>query len=182
MKRIVDDLDSQELLQAARSKVYKKGKRTATTILDKALSSPSASKKMKATLKPCSSMAKSLSPDEALRLLVDGDFTKRQYKAIREVNKEFFPAYNKVLAAKKCTYPEDVTVSEASAAVSLKALLEHTVSRLLLVVEKKLTGKLRYNKYTTIFIFADLSRLTNRPTCSSLIRYLRIFFQEQILS
>jgi len=78
-----------------------------------------------------------LSDDAALSVLVKYKFSKRTYQGIRKVAKEnnckLYPSYNNVLKAKKRCYPPrtNMTITESRAEVTLQALLDHTVERIL---------------------------------------------------
>ncbi|KAF2890861.1 hypothetical protein ILUMI_15312, partial [Ignelater luminosus] len=81
---------------------------------------------------------KSLEPEhrkpaeDALAVLVDGKSSCHQYDVIRTSAPEIFPSYKTVQAAKKLCYPKDINVTETYVVVTLQALLDHTVKRLLL--------------------------------------------------
>ena len=78
---------------------------------------------------------KQLSSIEALAVLLRNNLTKSTYQDIRNVSIEkkhdLFPPYSTVLEEKKNCYPNDITVSEFTAQVSLQNLLNHTSSRLI---------------------------------------------------
>lgn len=73
-----------------------------------------------------------LNPDEALALFVDAKLTKAQYELIREKlikrNCFLFSSYKKIIDAKKCYPPLEIT--ENSATICLQDLLNHTVERM----------------------------------------------------
>lgn len=70
---------------------------------------------------------------EALAMCVEAQLTRHQYNIIREQDKDRFPSYKKIQAAKKECYPqkESIIVTDTAAEVKLQALLDHTASRLL---------------------------------------------------
>lgn len=78
------------------------------------------------------------SPEEALALMIDLRQSVGGYeymrKSAKERNCDIYPIYNRVLDAKKCTYPaqENITVTESSGCVTLQGLLDVTTRRLLL--------------------------------------------------
>jgi hypothetical protein len=72
-----------------------------------------------------------LTPEEALNFLIEGDFSKRKYQLVRDMDPEVFPPYNEVRRAKEKCYPEGIEVTDRLASVPLQALLNHTATRLL---------------------------------------------------
>lgn len=74
------------------------------------------------------------SAEEALALIEDVKLSKYQYEVIRmqakERNVDIYPAYNKVLEAKKECYPSQILTSEIEARINLQSLIDHTVLRL----------------------------------------------------
>lgn len=79
--------------------------------------------------------------DAALALIIDNNLSKNQYVGIRSAsianNCRLYPPYYLVLNAKKKCYPEesDISVSECHAEVKLQSLLNHTVERILSIVD-----------------------------------------------
>lgn len=84
------------------------------------------------------------SNDEALALLLDLDLTKQQYeyfrKCITDKNLNLFPAYKYVLEAKTQCYPDNMEISDIGAKIKLQSLLDHTVTRLLMLDSINLPG------------------------------------------
>lgn len=80
-----------------------------------------------------------MSPEKALSLIIDTNLSKRQYQLLRnnakENNLNLYPPYNTIRNAKQLCYPSDITATEHSVCVTLQSLLDHTVSRLFLVLE-----------------------------------------------
>jgi len=78
-----------------------------------------------------------MSAEDALAVLVDAKLSRHQYNIIRMSSPEKFPSYKIVQAAKKYCYPkrEYIKVTSTCAEVTLQALLDHTVERLLLTLE-----------------------------------------------
>lgn len=78
-----------------------------------------------------------LSQDEALSLLIETRLSKHQYQLLQQTSRgkkcKLFPHYSNVLQAKKRCYPKDteITITESKASVTLQALLDHTVDRIL---------------------------------------------------
>lgn len=77
------------------------------------------------------------STEEALGLILDEGFSKRQYLRLREDARvrgyDLYPPYDRVAEAKKSLRPPEasITVTETCASVTLQALLDHTCSRIL---------------------------------------------------
>lgn len=76
-----------------------------------------------------------MSSEDALGVLVDAKLSRYQYDIIRMSAPEKYPSYKKVQSAKKLCYPNDIKVTDTCASVSLQAMLDHTVKRLLLTVD-----------------------------------------------
>ncbi|XP_055903188.1 uncharacterized protein LOC129939232 [Eupeodes corollae] len=75
-----------------------------------------------------------MSGEEALSVMVEAKLTRHQYNIIRAKDPERFPSYKVVQNAKKMCYPkkEEMHVTDSSAEVTLQALMDHTVDRLVL--------------------------------------------------
>lgn len=76
-----------------------------------------------------------MSGDDALAVLVDAKLSRYQYDVIRTCAPEKFPSYKTIQAAKKHCYPEEMHITDTCGEIALQALLDHTVTRLLLTVE-----------------------------------------------
>lgn len=78
-------------------------------------------------------MTKKYTPQEALALFVEGDFTRRQWELIQGERKDVYPCYSLIQKAKKECYPkeESIKVTETSFEVDLQALLDHSALRLI---------------------------------------------------
>ncbi|CAG9840740.1 unnamed protein product [Diabrotica balteata] len=72
-------------------------------------------------------------PQGALALFMEGNFTRRQWELIQGGQKEIYPWYSILQKAKEECYPADdsIQVTETSFAVEFQALLNHTALRLL---------------------------------------------------
>lgn len=77
-------------------------------------------------------------PQEALSLFVEGNFTRSQWNLLQGERKEINPCYSLVQKAKKERYPDEskITVTETSFNVELQALLDHTALRLTLYLKE----------------------------------------------
>lgn len=71
---------------------------------------------------------KKFTPQEALALFVEGDFSRKQWELIQSKNKNIYPCYSIIQQAKKDCYPEQesIQVTETTAEIQLQALLDHT--------------------------------------------------------
>lgn len=83
-----------------------------------------------------------MTTDEALGLIISASLSVHQYKLLRKqalkLNHDIYPAYNKVLAAKNDSYPDEISITEEICEVKLQALLDHTVKRLLINISNEL--------------------------------------------
>lgn len=72
-------------------------------------------------------------PQEALSLFVEGNFTRRQWRLLQDGRKEIYPCYSLLQKAKKECYPDEqkIIVTETSFNVELQALLDCTAVRLI---------------------------------------------------
>lgn len=83
---------------------------------------------------------------EALALIVDSNFSARQYKKIqsgaKHRNANIYPPYNRVLVAKKLCYPADeyISVTDTEIDVKLQNLLDLTSERIVEVNKEKLNN------------------------------------------
>lgn len=110
-----------------------------------------------------------LNPVQALSLMIELRMSTRSYKALRKIlntgAQKLLPEYKHVRDEKKKCYPNGITVTESTAEVSLKNVVEHTILRLkdhqLPVLEHLLKDK---DELHTIFYFnAGVDGSTNHP-------------------
>jgi len=126
----------EELAYATQMNLRSSGQLDASKII-KDVTSTSPTRAFKYRTAFTSEVEKTLSDDAALSVLVEYKFSKRTYQGIRKVAKEnnckLYPSYNNVLKAKKRCYPPrtNMTITESRAEVTLQALLDHTVERIL---------------------------------------------------
>lgn len=130
----------QELTYAAQMQFRAEGEvDTATVIKDVAFTTPTRSKKYIKAYSDTQRNIISLTSDEALSIVVEGKLSKFQYNLIRSTAKEhnsnIYPNYEAVTSAKTRCYPENLIITESLAEAPLQSLLDHTVSRLLLIFE-----------------------------------------------
>lgn len=122
---------------AAQMKLREAGKLDAALVVKDVISgSPTKAKKYRSSLELLNTEKEVLTPDEALSLLVEVDLSRNRYQSLRNCflskKDKILPPYKKLSQAKKQCYPsEKIVVTETSAEVSLQALLDHTVCRIL---------------------------------------------------
>lgn len=74
-----------------------------------------------------------LSPDRALALLLSCNLTKKVYVTLRQTLGNL-PSYQTIQAAKAAALPGDMEGTELKCEVNLQSLLDHTVSRILKIL------------------------------------------------
>jgi len=80
--------------------------------------------------------------NKVLAMFVDLDLTKRTYEKLRNHiynihENKLYPPYSVIVQAKKACYPEHITFSTSGAKVHLISLLEHTLKRILITLDKE---------------------------------------------
>ncbi|CAG9557930.1 unnamed protein product [Danaus chrysippus] len=131
--------DFQELTDRSKRRKTKQLRNAAASKLIKdATSSPTRAKRYRkvinTTLEP---KIKKYTPDEALRIFIEGGFTRKQWELLHKSTKGIFPCYTLIREAKKLCYPkpEAIQVTETCVEVVLQDLLDHTAKRLCLYLE-----------------------------------------------
>lgn len=83
--------------------------------------------------------------EHALAIYVDAKLSKRRYNIIRAPVKIFYPSYEKISSSKNECFPslEHFEITETVCNIQLKALLNHTCSRLIVLVKDKLENLVR---------------------------------------
>lgn len=139
VQHLLESSSYNELTYAAEVCVRSSGKRDAANIIKElCLASPSRATNIK-TLRSQKNEMRALSSDEALALYVDGKQTKHFYKLQRKtamnVGHYLYPSYYSLQKSKRacCPAEEFVKITETSAEVSVQAILDLTVHRLLSV-------------------------------------------------
>lgn len=145
---LVNKTSSNELMLAARISLNKSGKRNALEFLSMLNSNTESEVNLEAN------NILSYTPDEALALYGDGDFTKSSYKlmlsGVKLRNAKIYPSYDLLLQAKKKCYPVGVQVADTFAEVTLQSLVDHTSIRI--IESKKDTfSNLTENTITAIY-------------------------------
>lgn len=122
------------LVLAASTAARKKGDFDLAAILKKTVESPSRPSKIRKSLENNLKSPIRLTPAEALAFLLEHNFTKDQYCAIRNESKvrncDIYPHYNEVAAEKLKCRPQAIELSEKFAKASLESVLLHTVTRI----------------------------------------------------
>lgn len=136
VSQLILDHSSEKLSLATQRSLIKEGKRTAATVIKMATnSSPKKIQKMK-DANSCLPFT-TYTADEALALIIDADLGKEQYQHIQMQAKQkganIYPPYNLVLEAKRKVYPPNLIITDLTAKIPLQDLLNHTISRLVLV-------------------------------------------------
>lgn len=126
---------AEELVYAASVSQRTSGNNDASVMLKKIMESPTRATKIRKSINLHQEIVivKKHTPEEALSIFVEGDFTRRQWEIIQSASKNIYPCYSLIQKAKKQCYPreEAIRVTETCIEVQLQALLDHTVSRLM---------------------------------------------------
>lgn len=138
LETILKEHTPEELTFAASTSLRSVGKKDAAMMITEVTSSPTRGTKVKKAYHMKSQTAiKKISPERALSLYIENKMTKKQYCAIRLINKEhnadIYPAYKHILDAKTHCYPDDITITEKYGEIKLQSLLNHTAQRLVSV-------------------------------------------------
>lgn len=125
-----------ELTYAASVSQFTSGNVDASKIMKDITSTPTRAKKFRKAISSAKKVpiARKYTPQEALALFVEGNFTRGQWELIQGGRKEIYPCYSLLQKAKKECYPaeeDSIKVTETSFEVELQALLDHTALRLL---------------------------------------------------
>lgn len=138
------------------------GQKDLSVVLKEAAVSPSRPAKMKRFLSP-EKLKEPVpyTPQEALAYLLENNFTKTQYINTRigakERNCDIYPSYENILQAKKECRPNGIQISETTASVPLADLLNHTISRIILLQE---------NVLINLFEFLNCTNMRATMICS----------------
>lgn len=129
--------DSDELAYAAAIRLKEEGREDVAAVIEYMLKNPRAAFEINKTLKKPANTAV-FTPEKALGLLLSLKLSKWQYitlreSAIREGAKHIYPSYYRLQQTKLDCYPpkESITVTDASARITLQAILDITVKRIL---------------------------------------------------
>lgn len=102
-------------MNAAKSKLFKSGQRSAAYLLNDTSSSPNRAKKIKLTYKDANkNVPVPYTPDETLAFMIDNKFTKQQYTNIRlgskKRNCDINPSNENIILEKKNCYPSVINL------------------------------------------------------------------------
>lgn len=127
-----EQVPANELLYAASISQRTSDNTDASVVLKELMSTPTRAKKYRKAFKSSEKQVsvRKHSPQEALAIFVEGDFTRRQWEILHGANKNIYPCYSLLQKAKKECYPEEIIVTETHIGVQLQSLLDHTSSRL----------------------------------------------------
>ena len=136
-KKLRETFEPDTIHLAASQNLTKEGKKDARFVFQKVGSSSglTAAKAKEAISSRDPKELKKITPACALGFLLNQNFTRAQYNAIRAISKEkgadIWPSYKDIQSAKLECRPEGVEVTDHSAFVPLQQLLDHTVKRIL---------------------------------------------------
>lgn len=152
---IVESHSCQEIALAAEVSFRQSGKRDAANIIKElATSSPQRASKIK-RVREFHQNQRSLTPVEALALYIDTKLTSHGYKLNRKksisIGHYMYPSFYSLRKAKQecCPANEFINIDETSASITLQAILDHTVVRLLQTIDPS-TQKLVEGKSLTL--------------------------------
>lgn len=134
--------DDSTIIHAAQSTLRAKGLRNASEILKEITKSPTRATKYRKAYKSSSESDKHnvLTPQEALEMFVEADLTRQQYEIIRKTNKSLYPCYDRLLEAKKVSFPSEQysKMTQLSAEYTLQSLIDITLLRFSIYLEEVL--------------------------------------------
>lgn len=125
-------IPAEELVYAAGVSQRAAGNTDASVVIKEILKSPTRASKIRKSFTSHQVSVKKHTPQEALSIFVEGDFTRRQWEILYNANKSIYPCYSLIQKAKKDCYPieESIRVTETCIEIQLQGLLDHTTSRL----------------------------------------------------
>ncbi|XP_049304258.1 uncharacterized protein LOC125776435 [Bactrocera dorsalis] len=126
--------DTNLLVRAAATSARTQGDTDLAAVLKESMESPTRPSKMRKFVNEDPKKPIPYSADEALAFLLEHNFSKEQYNAIRDGSKkrnsDIYPHYNKIAAAKLKCRPEGIEASETLAKVPLRNILQHTAEKI----------------------------------------------------
>lgn len=137
-KQLREEVPVEVLTFAASVSQNLSGNAAASKLIKDATSSPTRAKRYRKVINTTHEpKIKKYTPDEALRIFIEGGFTRKQWELLHNATKGIFPCYTLIREAKKLCYPrpEAVRVTETCVEVVLQDLLDHTAKRLCLYLE-----------------------------------------------
>ena len=131
---IRSQIPPEELVFAAGVSQRTAGNTDASVMIKEITASPNRASKIRSSynLSQKQISVKKHTPQEALSIFVEGDFTRRQWEILYNANKSIYPCYSLLQKAKKDCYPKEeaIQVTETCIDIQLQGLLNHTASRL----------------------------------------------------
>ncbi|KAK9746517.1 hypothetical protein QE152_g6036 [Popillia japonica] len=132
------------------------GKAQASKVIQEITTSPKRAIKYRKAYKKVfeSEQRQMLSGEDALAMLVDAKLSRHQYEVIRKKAPEKFPSYKVLQVAKQECYPKSdcIKVTSTSAEVSLQALLDHTMNRLI-SVQQRVVNELNNAELQVVLVY-----------------------------
>lgn len=122
-KEIVKGTTPNELLMAAAVQLHSSGKRSSAAIVTElANASPKRGVSIKMA-RMSNERLTTLSPDQALAMIIDTDLSTHKYRLVRQhtkaVHPKIYPSYDLVSKSKRLCYPNGIVVTESYAAINL---------------------------------------------------------------
>lgn len=112
IESILNQFSMEEILFAAATSVARAGFRKAGKLIQKLSENPDAAFELQRSAERSNQDVVALTAEEALAFLCKNDFSKAQYSNIRQQTivkgVDIFPAYNKLVEAKKLCYPTGI--------------------------------------------------------------------------
>lgn len=132
-------MPSDIITHAATSNFFCNRQTEAGTLMKEMLTTPTRAKKIINKWKKPELEQAQLTAEEALSYMIECNLTVYSYKRTRKIakshNHNMYPSYAKVLAAKISTYPE-MHITETDCVAPLQSLLDKTMERILLSIDK----------------------------------------------
>lgn len=176
-KQVLKSVSTEELYLAAEKKLRSTGKRDSASIASELFNtSPQRGSNIKKA-RISNEIVKSLSPQEALAMMIDTNLSTNAYRSMRNhvqhLYPKLYPCYDLVQNAKLLCYPDKINVDEISAEVNLQSLLDHTLSRLCLALEDVLLSTSSFNQELHFLVKWGCDGSTQT-------QYKQKFFQENL--
>lgn len=155
-KELRAEVPVDELTYAASVSQGTSGKSDVSKIIKEITTTPTRAKKFRRVVLSAKTkhIVRKYTPQGALAIFVNGDFTRKQYELIQGSRKEIYPCYSLIQKAKKECYPaeEFVKVTETGFEVGLQALLDLTVIRLIRYLKESVNTLSEYEKQHLLLI------------------------------
>ena len=133
-------LSADKLLHAAKRRLRAEGQNDLSFVIKQAAATPTRPAKVRRLLRRPPNQPVMYTPEEALRLFVDGNFTKNSWQlirsSVRDQHANIYPSYHEIHAAKVQCCPDGIHVEPEAPVVPLQDLLDHTARRLVQLQEE----------------------------------------------